>query len=273
MTCRTIAAGAYASAAVLSLALPGVASAQSAPPPSEPPTASEEEVVVLSPFEVTASESTGYVATTTLAGSRINTQLKDVGSAVSVITSEFMRDTGATDNKTLLQYATATEVGSIGGNFIRASSSNQQEETTFTTPNTNTRVRGLSAADNTRNFFMSEIPWDAYNVDRVDMQRGPNSILFGMGSPAGIINSTTKTAQFRNMGEAEVRLGSNGTNRASLDLNQQLIANELAVRVALLRNDERYKQKPAYSLDKRLFATARWEPKFIGNESNKTTIK
>lgn len=273
MTCRTIAAGAYASAAVLSLALPGTVSAQSAPPSSTPPTASDEEIVVLSPFEVTASESTGYVATTTLAGSRINTQLKDVGSAVSVITSEFLRDTGATDNKTLLQYATATEVGSIGGNFIRATSSNQQEENTFTTPNTNTRVRGLSAADNTRNFFMSEIPWDAYNVDRVDMQRGPNSILFGMGSPAGIINSTTKTAQFRNAGEAEVRFGSNGTNRASLDINQQLVANELAVRVALLRNDERYKQKPAYSLDKRLFATTRWEPKFISNESNKTTIK
>ena len=106
MTCRNIAAGAYASAAVLSLALPGAAFAQSAPTTSAPPASTDEEIVVLSPFEVTASESTGYVATTTLAGSRINTQLKDVGSAVSVITSEFMRDTGATDNKTLLQYAT-----------------------------------------------------------------------------------------------------------------------------------------------------------------------
>ncbi len=273
MTSRIIAAGAYASAAVVSLSLPGLAQAQSAPPAASPPAVVDEEIVVLSPFEVNAAESNGYVATTTLAGSRINTQLKDVGSAVSVITSEFMRDTGATDNKTLLQYATATEVGSIGGNFIRANSSNQQEENTFTSPNTNTRVRGLSAADNTRNFFMSEIPWDAYNVDRVDMQRGPNSILFGMGSPAGIINSSTKTAQFRNAGEAEYRYGSNGSNRASLDVNQQILPGELAARVGLLRNDERYQQKPAYSLDKRLFATARWEPKFLSNASNKTTLK
>ena len=155
--------------------------------PANTPDATDEEVVVLSPFEVTASESTGYVATTTLAGSRINTQLQDVGSAISVVTAEFMKDTGATNSKSLLQYTTNTEVGSIQGNFANASTGNQQEEGTFNTPNSNTRVRGLTSADNTRNFFMSDAPWDAYNVDRVDMQRGANSILFGIGSPAGII--------------------------------------------------------------------------------------
>ena len=29
-----------------------------------------------------------------------------------------------------------------------------------------------SAADNTRDFFVTDIPWDSYNVDRVDIQRG-----------------------------------------------------------------------------------------------------
>ena len=101
------------------------ASAQTAAPAPESQQATEEEVIVLSPFEVTASESSGYAATTTLAGSRINTQLKDVGSAISVVTSEFLKDTGATDSKTLLQYTTNTEVASIQGNFTSAGSSNQ----------------------------------------------------------------------------------------------------------------------------------------------------
>ncbi len=258
------------------LALAGAAStsgllAQEATAPGAAP--ADDEVIVLSPFEVTAAESTGYVATTTLAGSRINTQLKDVGSAISVVTSEFLKDTGATDSKSLLQYTTNTEVASIQGNFTNAGSSNQQEEGNFTTPNSNTRVRGLTAADNTRNFFITDIPWDAYNVDRVDMQRGANSILFGMGSPAGIINTSTKTAQYRTFGELEFRYGSYGANRVSFDYNQQLLADELAIRVAAVRNDEQYKQKPAFSLDRRVFSTVRYEPKFLSRNGAKTTIK
>ena len=247
--------------------------AQEAAAPAAPAPAAEDEIIVLSPFEVTASESTGYVATTTLAGSRINTQLKDVGSAISVVTSEFLKDTGATDSKSLLQYTTNTEVASIQGNFTNASTGNQQEEGNFTTPNSNTRVRGLTAADNTRNFFMTDIPWDAYNVDRVDMQRGANSILFGMGSPAGIINTSTKTAQYRNFGELEFRYGSYGANRVSVDVNHTLLEDELAFRVASVRNEEKYKQRPAYSLDRRIFATARYEPKFLSRNGNKTTVK
>ena len=243
------------------------------PQPASAAPATDDEVIVLSPFEVTASESNGYVATTTLAGSRINTQLKDVGSAISVVTSEFLKDTGATDSKTLLQYTTSTEVASIQGNFTKASSGNQMEEANFTSPNTNTRVRGLTSADNTRGFFMTDIPWDAYNVDRVDMQRGPNSILFGMGSPAGIINTTTKTAQFRNFGELELRYGSNGANRVGFDYNHALLEDELALRVNLVRNDEKYKQKPAYSLDRRIFVTGRYEPKFLSRGDHKTSIK
>ena len=247
--------------------------AQTAETASAAAPAAEDEVIVLSPFEVTASESTGYVATTTLAGSRINTQLKDVGSAISVVTSEFLKDTGATDSKSLLLYTVSTEVASIQGNFTQARSGNQDEGGTFTTPNTNTRVRGLTSADNTRGFFMTNIPWDAYNVDRVDMQRGPNAILFGMGSPAGIINTTTKTAQFRNFGEVEFRYGSYGANRVSLDYNHVLLEDELALRVNLVRNDEQYKQQPAYSLDRRIFVTGRYEPKFLNKGDHKTSIK
>ena len=260
-------------AAVLAPSLFAQATGTQTQPATAASTAAEDEVIVLSPFEVTASESNGYVATTTLAGSRINTQLKDVGSAISVVTAEFMKDTGATDSKSLLQYTTNTEVASIQGNFTGANTGNQAEEGSFTTPNSNTRVRGLTSADNTRNFFITDIPWDSYNVDRVDMQRGANSILFGMGSPAGIINTSTKTAQFRNFGELELRYGSYDANRVSLDYNYCLLEDQLAFRVATLRNDQKYKQRPAYSLDKRIFATTRFEPKFLNRGDHKTVVK
>ncbi len=251
--------------------------AQTAPTAATPPSAAtdvESDVVVLSPFEVTANSDRGYSATQTLAGSRINTRLEDVGSAISVVTAEFLKDTGATDNKTLLAYTTNTEVGGTQGNFRGASGGKTEDESgRLVSPNGNTRVRGLTSADNTRNFFSSDIPWDGYNVDRIDMQRGANSILFGLGSPAGIINATTKVAQHRNFGSAELRYGSFGANRQSVDVNQNILHDELSVRVALVRNDEKFKQQPAYSLDRRVFATLRYDPQFLARNGNHTTLK
>src|SRR5690606_29771597 len=149
--------------------------------------------------------------TSTLAGTRLNTELKDVGSAISVVTQEFLQDTGATNNETLLVYTLGTEVAGIDGNFTNVPSSGSfsyQGADTFLTPHTNTRVRGLTAADNTRDFFVTDIPWDSFNVDRVDLQRGPNSILFGLGSPAGIINTAVRTADFTETnGEVSARFG------------------------------------------------------------------
>ena len=157
-----------------------------APASAAKPAKEEEEVLQLSPFEVSADATTGYAAATTLAGNRLATELRDIGNAVTVITSQFLKDIGATDNKSLLQYTTNTEVGGIYGNFsCGGDSSHIDEAGKFTNPNQNTRIRGLTSADNTRDFFLTDIPWEGYNIDGVDLQRGPNSILFGQGSPTG----------------------------------------------------------------------------------------
>jgi len=241
--------------------------------PAATPSAQEEEVIVLSPFEVSSSTgNNGYNAETTLAGNRLNTQLRDIGSAVSVVTTEFLRDTGATNNTSLLQYTIGTEVGGVRGNFGGFGNAAQLNEDTLR-PNDNTRIRGLAAADNTRDFFRTDVPWDSYNVDRVDLQRGANSILFGQGSPAGIINTGLKTANFRNAGTAEFRVGSYGSVRGTLDVNRVLLPGELGLRISMLQDDERFQQKPAFSNDQRLYAALRFEPKALNRDGVHTSIK
>jgi outer membrane receptor protein involved in Fe transport len=233
-----------------------------------------ETIITLSPFEVSTERSTGYTAPTTLAGNRLNTELRDIGNAVSVITAQFLRDTGAVSNTSLLQYITGTEVGTIDGNFAGVGDGAQLNETShFTNSNQNTRVRGLAAADNTRDYFITDIPWDGYNVDRVDLSRGPNSILFGLGSPAGIINTSSKQAAFKNSAEAEFRFGSFGSHRSVLDINRVLIKDQLALRVSGLRDNEQFKQEPAYDLDRRLFGALRYEPSFLKRNGARTIIK
>jgi Ca-activated chloride channel family protein len=55
----------------------------------------DEEVIILSPFEVSAEASPGYSASTTLAGTRLNTSLQDIGNAVTTVTAQFLSDINA----------------------------------------------------------------------------------------------------------------------------------------------------------------------------------
>ncbi len=234
----------------------------------------DETVLVLSPFEVSATEGGGYAAETSLAGNRLSTELRDVGSAISVVTAQMLKDIGATSNESLLQYTTNTEVGNIYGNMANSGSGTQLDETgKFSNPNQNTRVRGLASADTTVNYFLTDIPWDSYNIDRVDFQRGPNAMLFGFGSPAGIINAGTKSAGFINKGQVEARYSRFGSLRTTVNLNYVLLPKELAVRLDLLRNNEKFQQNPAYQLDQRFSGAVRYEPVLLNKGSVHTIIK
>jgi len=248
--------------------------AQQAPAATTTDKTDEEEVISLTPFEVSASNDKGYNAATSLAGNRLNSELRDLGNAVSVVTAQMLKDIGATNNESLLQYTVGSEVGNIYGNFAGTGDGSFLDESNrFSQPNTNTRVRGLTSADNTRDFYLSDIPWDSYNVDRVDMQRGPNSILFGQGSPAGIINSGLKQAAFKDSTEVENRFGSYGSTRTSLDVNQVLVKNQLALRIAGLYDDTRFKQDPAFQTSRRIYAATRIEPSFLKKNGARTVFK
>lgn len=248
--------------------------AQTTAPATPPAKPEEDEVFELSPFEVTAEEDSGYVATSTLAGTRIRTDLRDVGSAISVITKEFMQDIGATDSGSLLQYTANAEVaGTLGTYAGLGNGSSVDEGVNLRSPSRASRVRGLAQPDNTRDFFITDIPWNSFNTDRIDIQRGANSILFGLGSAAGIINQSTRNPEFRTSGSVEIRTGSYGSVTNSVDLNQELIDDVLAVRIDGLWDDQKFRQKPAYQEDKRLYGAIRFAPKLFKDRTWRTSLK
>ena len=257
-------------AALLSPAL--IAQTTPAASPAAPDTGTTEDIVVLSPFEVSAESDSGYVATDSLAGTRIRSELRDIASSVSVITKDLMTDIGATDAGSLLQYTTNTEVAGTRGTFSGLNG-DVNETPALRTPAGAQRVRGLAPADTTRDYFVSDIPWDSYNVDRIDILRGPTSFLFGLGSPSGIQNATMQGAGFKTEGRLEYRLASFGSQRVSVNYNHVLIDDVLSFRVAGLWDHENFRQKPAFENDERVYATARWEPKLFKNPAFHTSIK
>lgn len=266
-------AGAFALSSALCLITVGRLSAQTTAAPSAAKP-EDETPIVLSPFVVEAGEDTGYSATNTLAGTRVRTELKDVGSAIQVVTQKFMTDTNSKNSQDLLVYTTNTEVGGPGGNFSNlGNSAVLSPHNAATSPQSNTRVRGLDSADNTRDYFLSDIPWDGYIVGRVDIQRGANAVLFGIGSPAGIINSSINGASFKNQKSVEFRVSSFGSSRESLDINHVLIKDSLAIRFDAVNDETQYRQKPGYNHDHRLFGSVRFDPAFLNKGSAHTSFK
>src|SRR5262245_13973271 len=88
-------------AGLLAVFAPGPLAAQTTPSPAA--AANSSEVVELSPFTVNTSRDVGYAAENTLAGSRLNSALRDTAGSVSVFTKEFLDDLAITDVRELVQ--------------------------------------------------------------------------------------------------------------------------------------------------------------------------
>ncbi len=232
---------------------------------------SGEQVYELSPFSVDASNDARYRATNTLAGTRIRSELKDVGASISVVTKEFLEDTGSKDAEDLLIYVAGAEVAGLGGNF----GSGQQTAGGHTTESVDrsssspTRIRGLSGADQTRDYFLTAIPFDSYNTSRVTVSRGPNAVLFGLGSPGGVVENSLVKPSFKDSNNIELSYGRFGSTRMTFDLDRVLFGGKVGVRVAGLHDDEKFQQKPAFQRDDRIFGAFTWKL-FDGDMSNTT---
>ncbi|MBL9200346.1 MAG: TonB-dependent receptor, partial [Opitutaceae bacterium] len=202
--------------------------------PSTPPPAAaaarRDDIVELSPFVVRNDQDVGYLAANTLAGSRLNTALKDTAASISVFTAEFMSDLGALSLSDVARYAVNVEF--------------QLDDDRAANPNGNEtvsgyqsyRVRGLRASA-AQNYFRWSLPIETGIVERIEDSRGPNAVLFGIASPGGLINSSTKRAQAgRTFRAASLSAGSDESWRGALDLNQRLAEGRGAVRLNTVFN-------------------------------------
>lgn len=250
--------------ALLSLAGPVVAQTLSpaarsavAPANSEP--------TELSPFVVSSNRDTGYQATSTLAGTRLNTPVKDLAASVSIYTKDFLDDIGATSSSDLLIYATGMEAAGAGGNFSAATNDMSEPRPTGQgariDPQGSSRSRGLGSPTFTRGYFGTSIAFDSYNTGAVTVNRGPNAALFGVGSGAGVVDTSLLPAEVaRNRFSVTNRYGNNDSLRTSTDFNVVLVPKVAAIRVATLRDREEFNQRPAFEDKDRVYAALTLRP-------------
>ena len=203
--------------ALASIPLALVASAQTAPTDR----GEVRETVTLSPFEVRSDTDQGYTASNTLAGSRLNTELKNTPAAITVFTKEFLDDIGALNTMEALAYS--LNAGREFTDYTGLAATQQSDGAV--------QSRGFVGASLGRNYFVSRVSLDAFNTERMDFARGPNSILYGIGGPGGIINTSTKRALIgsKNTEQVQARFGSWDDKRVTVDANRSL-GKTLAVR-------------------------------------------
>ncbi|AYO78492.1 TonB-dependent siderophore receptor [Sphingobium yanoikuyae] len=188
------------------------------------------------------------VVTAATTGSKTDTALVELPQPIKVITSEQYLSQGAISISDTVKYA-AGVLANPYGRDTRVDGFN---------------VRGLDALqfrDGMRDIFSyyASITSDPYNFSRVEILRGPASVLFGQGSIGGLVNLVSKTPDFTTRGELNLVYGSYDRKEAMGDVNVAL-ADNLAVRfVGRVRDADTYVDHVPD--DRVMFAPSiRWQP-------------
>lgn len=207
--------------------------------------------VQLSPFVITSEAESGYMAKETLAGMRIKTDLKDVGAAVDVLTEKFLDDVGAVDMNQALKYVVNMQYADFADTFNNA----QWFSASYVS-------RGVVGNTVLTDFFLTgSVPIDRYNTDNLTLLRGPNSILFGIGSPSGIVGASSKRAALgKNLMSVRFMADTFGSARTELDVSRVLLRNRLAVRIAAVASDQHTDQDPSLNRRNAVYGTVTYKP-------------
>lgn len=205
-----------------------LACAQTAPATGVTPRP-KEEVLELSPFVVASDRDEGWVAASTLAGNRTNTELANVPASIDAITAEFMQDFGVYTLEDTAKWIANVDV------VDQHETGAEEQRVAFR----GMQLGGLESPQSSRNFFTWLTPTDAYNIDRIDFSKGSNSLMFGDSNPGGMATTYTKRARFgKNSGKVTFGLDSFGSHRVQVDINRKL-GDKLALRVNLVDRDDK----------------------------------
>lgn len=188
------------------------------------------------------------VVTGAIAGTKTETPLIELPQPLTIVPAERYQAQGAISISDTVKYA-AGVLANPYGRDTRVDSFN---------------VRGIQALqfrDGMRDIFSyyASITSDPYNFSRVEIVRGPASVLYGQGSIGGLVNLVSKAPEFRTGGELNLVYGSFDRKEVLGDVNLA-VTDRLAVRaVGRARDADTYVDHVPD--DRVMFAPSiRWQP-------------
>lgn len=186
-----------------------------------PPKVSDDEPIVMSEFNV-AGTNDGWVATNALSGTRTNMNLRELPRSIQVVTSEFLNDIGA---------LTLTDATDFMSGITNVGNQDQ------TNDNNTYQVRGFRQNKPYRNGMREPFAgmlYDSATMDRVEVLKGPSSLLAGVVEPGGMLNSISKLPRPKRETAVTVRGDNWGMRRGEVDTSIP-IGKRLGTRFVLVR--------------------------------------
>ena len=163
-----------------------------------------DEAITLSEFSVSAAQTEGWRTTNTLSGTRVNTDLMTLPKPITVLTSEFLEDIGATSLVDAMNYVTSVAATAPDNPVFGLNEFS---------------VRGFRSRRHYKdgNVQVNTVLADAAAFERIEVLKGPSSILAGAASPGGVINYITKKPLKKPRNRLDVTIGDNHLYRGVLD--------------------------------------------------------
>lgn len=215
---------------------PQAASPRAIAPASSPalpaPGTTAEGITVLSPFQVNSEKDYGYLKTNSATATRIGMEIQKIPLSISVLSEDFIRDTGMREISDVLRYSASAAGDTRQG--VKAPGNSATPSGTFT-------LRGFPISSRLRNGLNRYSYYNMDTVDRIEIIKGPAAVFFGQGFPGGVINYVTKQPQFTQMpatfsysyGGNEERMGA---ERTTMDQNT-VFSSSAAMRMVAVWDD------------------------------------
>src|SRR6185295_15856079 len=158
-------------------------------------------------YSVTVTEGPRYVVPASTAATRTLTPLLVVPHSITVVTQQLIQDQMMLSVGDVVRY--------VPGITAHQGENNRDQVV----------IRGNSTS---ADFFVDGVRDDVqyyrdlYNLDRVEVLKGPNAMIFGRGGGGGVINRVTKEAEFMPLRELTLTGGMYDDKRFATDLDRPL---------------------------------------------------
>ena len=184
----------------------------------------------------------GYLASQSGTGTKTDTPLRETPQSITVVTADRVTDQGALTVQESLRY--------VPGVFADAYGPDSRGDYP--------RIRGQDPniyLDGTRvvnTFTFNEWRPDPYTLERIEVLRGPASVLYGDTSTAGLLNLISKRPQAEAFNEIGVQFGSFNRKQVQTGLDRQAdqgrrVAVSLRRRIPRQRHADRLRSRTTAS--------------------------
>jgi catecholate siderophore receptor len=166
----------------------------------------------LAPVEVRAQSEradgpvVGYNATRSATFTKTDTPLKEVPASLTVVPEELIEDQAMQSIADVIRY--------VPGATAHQGEGNRDQIV----------LRGIAT---TADFYVdglrddAQIFRDLYNLERVEVLKGPAGMVFGRGGAGGVVNRVSKKPVFGHVAEADLTVGTQSQLRWALDLGEK----------------------------------------------------